>query len=149
MSLINGFTRYIQLHPVVDKRTNTVTKVLLDHWVAKMGNPDVIVTDDGKEFTGEVFQRALAGRGIVHKLIPPGEKQQNLVERLHGTVWTMLRSIRAVGVSDNKYWLRWVKEVQLAYNARIHRSTQQAPAMALRGWNPKLTLGQCYLWKPT
>ena len=31
VSLIDGFTRYIQLHPVQDKKTSTVTKGLLDH----------------------------------------------------------------------------------------------------------------------
>ena len=72
-----------------------------------------------------------------------------MVERLHGTVWTMLRAIRAEGRSEDKQWPAWVKEVQLAYNSRIHESTQQTPAVAMRGWNPRLTIGLCDPWKPT
>ena len=31
LSIMDGFTRYIQLHPIKDKKMSTVTDVLLDH----------------------------------------------------------------------------------------------------------------------
>ena len=149
LSILDSFTRYVQLHPIKDKKMSTVSDVLVNHWISEMGNPDTVVTDQGKEFTGDVFQKTLKSRGINHKLIPAGEKQQNIVERLHGTIWTILRAIRAEGKEEDRLWPRWVKTAQLAYNARVHRSTQQTPAVAMRGWNPKLTLGLSDPWKPT
>ena len=31
-----------------DKKIAMVIRVLLDHWISELGNPDVIVTNEGK-----------------------------------------------------------------------------------------------------
>merc|ERR1712121_449777 len=69
-------------------------------------------------------QSTLAQHGIMVKFLPTSLHHQNLVERLHLTLQSIIRAVRQEGVS------RWGKALSLAtrfYNQAIHHATGFAP----------------------
>jgi putative transposase len=61
-----------------------VTQVL-DQIIAVRGQPEVILSDNGPEFTGKVMDAWAYGRGLRHQFIEPGKPMQNaFVESFNG-----------------------------------------------------------------
>ena len=50
----DAFTKYVQLVAIPNKETATVAKGIFEHSICCFGAPLEIVTDQGKEFTGQM-----------------------------------------------------------------------------------------------
>ncbi|MBW0560410.1 hypothetical protein O181_100125, partial [Austropuccinia psidii MF-1] len=67
-----------------------------------------------------------------------------LAERMIQTLEDMVRRFCAYGLEFKdcdgftQYWCTLLPEFELAYKTSIHASTNQAPAILEKGWNPKL-----------
>ena len=57
--------------------------------------------------------------------IPAGEHQQNLVERAHRTLWSVIRALRVT--TDPVTWRAAVREATYQYNASVHTATGFSP----------------------
>lgn len=69
----------------------TVAVVLATHWIARFGVPDVITTDQGRQFEAELFKTLTTRFGISHARTSPYHTQSNgIVERFHWTLKTAL-----------------------------------------------------------
>ena len=90
--IVDDFTRFMQGHPIEDKKPETIVRVLLDEWILKMfGCPESIRVDNGGEFMNHIFKEATEKLGI--KLISTGANspwQNGLVERNHMVVDTII-----------------------------------------------------------
>ena len=51
MVIVDEFTHYVTLNPVPHCNAYDVyTTLLCEHWIAKFGLPEILVTDNGTEF---------------------------------------------------------------------------------------------------
>ena len=48
--VVDAFSHNIVLHPSSKNDATNTLKVLFDHWIVKFGIPDILVTDNGKEY---------------------------------------------------------------------------------------------------
>jgi len=55
LTMMDGFSRWAEAIPVGDITAKTVSKAVLEHWVAHYGIPNCIHTDQGLQFTSAVF----------------------------------------------------------------------------------------------
>ena len=50
MILVDAFTHYVALNPVPQCNAYCAYTTLYDHWIAKFGLPEILVTNNGTEF---------------------------------------------------------------------------------------------------
>ena len=86
----------------------SVAKVVLEQWVARYGIPDQIHSDQGLQFTSELFRGLMGLLGITKTTTPAYNPRSNKVERLHRVLANVLRSDQTGSV------YQWVQKVPLA-----------------------------------
>ena len=50
MVIVDAFTHYVALNPVPHCNAYYAYTTLYEHWIAKFGSPEILVTDNGTEF---------------------------------------------------------------------------------------------------
>ena len=50
MVIVDAFTHYVVLNPVPHCNAYYAYTTLYEHWIAKFGLPEILVTDNGTEF---------------------------------------------------------------------------------------------------
>ncbi len=105
--------------------TNKTKEVLL-----RYGAPEVILTDNGTQFTSKIFSELAADWGVTFQNTAPYSPQSNPVERANRVVKTMIAQF----VRDkHKTWDHHLFEFQYALNTAVHDSTGYTPAMLCFG----------------
>lgn len=65
------FTKWTEIKPLRTATSATCIKALKESIVMKFGCPQILLTDNGKQFTSKIFQETLKSYGIDHKLTAP------------------------------------------------------------------------------
>jgi len=91
LTAVDIATRVAVVQLVVGDKTATVAALLLDHLKKALRKHGItlqgVLTDNGPEFVGKVFQARVGDLGLHHHRIPPRSPNHNAVcERFHGTV---------------------------------------------------------------
>ena len=55
LTVIDRFSRWLEAIPLSDISAKSCARALLRHWVSRFGVPDTIVTDQGRQFTSELW----------------------------------------------------------------------------------------------
>ena len=125
VTAVDGFSRYLATRPVLDKRAQTVAGALHSMFTAELGFPARVIADRGSEFVAADTRLAMEKLGVRLQFIPAGEHQENLVERVHSTIWKSIRAIRIDG--DITSWRIAIAEATYAYNIARHQTTGFTP----------------------
>ena len=96
-----------------------------------MGLPNIITTDQGKEFRNQFNDALMKELGIKHRLILPYHPQANgLDERFNQTLINGL----AKHVQDNRtHWDASISRIVYSYNTSVHDSTKCSPFEVMFG----------------
>jgi len=89
--MIDQFSKWPEGIPIRDISAQTVIRAFYDHWVARYGAPNIITTDQGKQFESQMFNALLQMTGckrIRTTAYPP--EANGLIERWHRTLKTAL-----------------------------------------------------------
>ena len=92
LTMMDGFTKWAEAIPVGEITARSVAKVVLEQWVARYGIPDQIHSDQGLQFTSELFRGLTGLLGITKTTTPAYNPRSNKVERLHRVLGNVLRS---------------------------------------------------------
>jgi len=125
LSVIDPATRYLWLIPLRNKTAEAVANALYEDMIARTSVPSAVLTDLGKEFTGEILDRLYARLGIMH-LRTSGYHPQcdSKCERVHCSVHDMI--VKFIE-RDFRNWAAYLPGICLAYNSSIHTATGYAP----------------------
>ena len=66
LTVIDHHTGYAEALPIASKTSNDVWKAFHNEFIARHGCPEVLITDNGKEFTAKHFTEYLEQLGIEH-----------------------------------------------------------------------------------
>uniref|UniRef100_W5MUS1 Gypsy retrotransposon integrase-like protein 1 n=1 Tax=Lepisosteus oculatus TaxID=7918 RepID=W5MUS1_LEPOC len=114
---------------VSDISSATVIRELMNIF-ARFGYPLEVVTDNGRQFTGQLFESFLTNCGIKHIRASPYYPRSNgKIERFHRY---LKKALRAVGTEGQK-WREELPEILLAYRSTPHRASGETPANLLFG----------------
>ena len=119
MVIVDAFTHYVALNPVPHCNAYYAYTTLYEHWIAKFGLPEILVTDNGSEFINNEIITLCHLYNIKHKPRTSHAPWTNgLVEGMNRSLQEYLRCI--INGNDTKYteWSTDVKLFPLAYNSQ-------------------------------
>ena len=136
LTIICHCTSYAEAIPIMDKTRNSVLEALTDQFISRHGVPEVILTDNGTEFTAKDFERYLDILGIKHKRSTPCHPAGNgRIERFNRTLKEMIHKL-VNNVVDR--WESVLSSSMLAYRSALSDTTGFTPLYLMYGRNVKL-----------
>uniref|UniRef100_A0A673JH84 Integrase catalytic domain-containing protein n=1 Tax=Sinocyclocheilus rhinocerous TaxID=307959 RepID=A0A673JH84_9TELE len=97
---------------------------------ARFGYPLEVVTDNGKQFVGKVFEAFLRTSGVKHiKASPYYPKSNGKIERFH----RYLKKAFKAAKSEGRNWREDLSKILLAYRSTPHRASGETPAYLMFG----------------
>ncbi|KMQ93757.1 gypsy retrotransposon integrase-like protein 1-like protein [Lasius niger] len=119
------FTKWIELTPLRHATAKNTTRAVTEKVVLRHGRPDLLVSDNGTQFTSAIFTNRLAELGIQHRTTPVYAPHCNPVERTNRTVKTMIGQLVD---KDHRNWDENLPALQFAFNTAVHEATGYTPA---------------------
>ncbi|XP_033014646.1 uncharacterized protein K02A2.6-like, partial [Lacerta agilis] len=127
MVVVDTYSKWLEVALMPSTTTEAIVRVLRGLF-AMHGCPDVLVSDNGPQFTSGAFERYLLGLGIRHALTAPFHPASN------GQAERMVRSAKeALARLDQKDWHERVTEYLLVQHITPHAATGRSPAELLMG----------------
>ena len=140
LTCIDTASRWPEAVPLKTTTTRVIIKCLTELF-CRNGFPERIISDNGPQFTSNMFKKWLKLKGIAHSKSTPYHPQGNgMVERLHRTLGAVIRK-----TADSKG--NWAKILPLAlYFLRCSPSTATgvSPFLLTHGWEPRTPLKALY-----
>ena len=133
-------TGYSLATPLRDKTALSVTEGIRQHLIGTMGIPRTLISDNGGEFVGALFQDFCDDFGIQHRFTTPYHPQCNgLVERLHRTLKQALRSL-----PDTDTWATHLPLIMLSINNTLSGTSSFTPHQQVFGKSGNI-VGACIM----
>lgn len=140
---VDAFSHYIVTSPLKNQKATSVVKAVINDVVTKHGCPELIISDNGQQFKGKLFEALTKAYGITHRFITPYNPAANgAVERQNRTIGTALRTV--VDSFDSK-WPEVLPIITLAINNSVHTRTGQTPFFTIHDRDPRLPIDNILL----
>ena len=128
------FTKWVEAIPMPDQTAVHITNELVKLF-STFGLPQIVHSDQGKNFESTVLKQTLEAFGISKSRTTAYHPQgDGLVERFNRSLLQLLRSF----VQSEPDWERYLPLVLYAYWTAKHTSTGVAPFQLMFGRHPKL-----------
>ncbi|XP_062141806.1 uncharacterized protein LOC133849729 [Drosophila sulfurigaster albostrigata] len=113
-----------------DASAADVVDFLVHEVFFKFGVPEVIHSDNGRQFISKSFETMVKAFGITHMRTPVYSPQSNAAERVNRTV---ISGIRAYLENDHREWDAYLPEIEVAIRNAVHSATGVTPFFAVFG----------------
>ena len=140
VSIIDHFSRFIEIYPVVDLTAKEFAICLLQ-WIGRYGAPKELVTDKGTQFANDIINELCRMVGTTQTFTMRASKQENgIVERSIKEIRKHLRNIIfTTNLMDN--WSTYLPLVQRILNSHVKEALGVSPAQILFGNSIQLDRG--------
>ena len=131
LTVIDHFTKWVELFPMRNQEASTVAKLLVDRVFCVHGCPLQILTDRGTNFESNLF-RELCELLAIDKIRTTAYQPSTNggIERFHGTMHSMLAKWISANQRD---WDEKLPAVAFAYRTSQHESTGFTPYFLMHG----------------
>ena len=131
LTLVDVFSKYAQAYHLPDSTAVSVVQALLK-FSTHHGLPLNIVSDNGPEFTNQIFTEFTNLHKIHHhRTLPHTPNDNGIIERFHLTLLEHLRLLKLQHKGENN--INLVPYGILAYNSSIHSFTKCRPYDIITG----------------
>jgi hypothetical protein len=132
--MIDAYTRWIELYAVPDTTAVTAARVALLDWVGRFGVPLQLMSDQGTQFTNELWDELSILMGTVKlESFPYSHEENGLVERANKEVMRHLRNILFDQKLQYSEWSIYLPLVKRIMNGHPVGATGVTPAQLLFG----------------
>ena len=138
--VVDHFSKFVFLKAMREATTTNVVKFLIDQVFHNFGVPEVIHSDNGKQFVSKEFEKMINGYQITHIRTAVYSPQSNAAERVNQSV---LAAIRSYLSNDHREWDLHLPSIEIALRTSVQTVIGVNPFMALFGQN-MFTLGTDY-----
>ena len=129
LTMIDRKTRWFEVVPVRNITAETIAKNFVQHWIARYGVPQSIISDRGAQFESDLFNSLARHLNIKHLRTTSYHPQTNgMLERFHRTLKTSLAIL-----STNYQWHTALPFVLMAWRNTPSKTTGCSPAQLLFG----------------
>ncbi|CAK1553068.1 unnamed protein product [Leptosia nina] len=131
LTIVDVFSKYAQAYHIRDGTAISTLQALLK-FCTHHGLPLTIVSDNGTEFTNQLFSEFVALHKINHhRTLPHSPNDNGIVERFHSTLLEHLRILKLS--HKNQDVINLIPYGILAYNSSIHSFTKCRPFDIITG----------------
>lgn len=138
--VLDHLSKFVFLKPLRSANSLSVIKYLKNELFNVFGVPQIIHSDNGKQFMAKDFQTFLEVYGIRHFKTANYSPQSNASERVNRT---LLAAIRSYLKDEQRDWDLYIDDIACAMRSSVHSSTGVTPYFALFGTN-MMTHGRNY-----
>ena len=125
------FTRYAQAYLISSQTALEVAKKLYTNFFTNYGWPTKLITDQGPQFEGRLFQQLMREAEIRKIRTTPYHPEGNAqCERFNRTLLNMLRTMPPECKGE---WQEWVSSMTHAYNCTVSKTTGFGPYRLMFG----------------
>lgn len=136
LTMIDRDTSWTEVVPLNDITSESVIKALTKEWISRFGVPEIIVSDNGRQFISEVFSNFCESFGIEHRHTTPYHPQCNgKVERFHRSLKNALRS---QGTNAERNWLENLPLIMLGIRNAVGEDSELSPSQTIYGTTIRL-----------
>lgn len=128
------YTKWSELVPLHNATTPALIAALRTRIFSRFGWPRTLITDNGKQFVSNQFQKFLQQCNIHQRCNAPYAPQSNPTERANRVIKTMIAQYIE---NDHRRWDEHLPELMFALNTAIHTSTGFSPAYLNFGRDPR------------
>jgi len=133
LTVVDRFTRWPEAWPIDNISAHAVARLIVTNWIARFGVPDVITTDQGRQFESDLFRSLVTTFGIQHIRTSPYHPQSNgMVERFHRTLKSALTA------HETPQWSVKLPVVLLALRSTVKAGADHTPAELVYGTTLRL-----------
>ena len=128
-TIVDRYSRWPEVIPMTDASAASCCMALLHGWIARHGLPDIITSDRGAQFTGQLWENMSTTLNIKLQPTVAYHPQGNgMVERLHRRLKEALRC-RLVGPN----WYQQLPWILLSLRSTVKEDLQTSPAELMFG----------------
>ena len=139
LTVIDRYTRWIEVVPLVDITAESVSCAFLFHWVARFGPPARITTDQGRQLESATFKGLMQCLGTeIVRTTAYNPKANGLIERQHRTIKAALMCY------TNASWIDCLPLILLGLRTAVRGDWDYSSASLVYGQNLRLP-GQFFI----
>ena len=132
------FTKWMEVYPIPNQETITVSKKLVDEFFCRFSLPHRLHSDQGAQFESEIIKQICKLLQIDKSRTTPYHPQSDgLIERFNRTLLQMLATCAETHPFQ---WEDHVHKVCMAYNTSVQASTGYSPFFLMFGRNAHLPI---------
>jgi len=145
LTAMDYFTKWPEAYCMPNQEAETIVDALVGGMFSRFGAPEVIHTDQGRNFESRVFA-AMCDKLGSHKTrtTPLHPQSDGLVERFNRT---LAQQLAIVAAKHQRDWDDHVPLVLMAYRSAVQDSTSCSPALLMLGREIR-TPGEMMMGKP-
>ena len=133
--VIDNFSKFGWTIPLNNKYSQSITDAFSQIFKTSRRKPNLLKTDDGKEYVNKNFNEFL-NNNIIKRYSRYTEKGAVFAERFNRTIHNLLK--KPVFLATNADWLSELPSVIKQYNNTIHHSTKMKTIGASKKSNEKI-----------
>ena len=122
---VDYFTKWIEAEPLARITANNLIKFFKKSILSRFDIPEVMVSDNGTQFTDKKFRELMKDLGIKHHFTSVEHPQTN--GQAEATNKVLLRGLKRRLDSAKGNWVDELPQVLWAYRTTPHSSTKESP----------------------
>lgn len=123
------FSKFVLVQPFREAKASSVAEFLKNMVFLLFGVPEIVLTDNGTQFTSKLFRQLLEEFNVTHWLTPSYHPQVNNTERVNRVITTAIRAT----LKQHKNWADNLQEIACAIRSAVHDSTKHTPYFVVFG----------------
>lgn len=128
--ILDHHSRFLILEPVKQPTAQIVADILENKVFLMFSVPEVIVSDNGKQFCAKIIEELMKRYGVRHVFTGKYSPQANTVERTNRSILAAIRNY----IKDNhQNWDAHIPEIRQALCNAVHSSTGYSPHFLVFG----------------